>query len=130
MASSGTETQGLTFVEAMAAGTCVIARRDQSNEGVLLDGQNSLLFDRDDQLAAAIIRALGDGELRAGLVRNALETADGMSGRKFAADMAEVYKKAISSHKNRPVSAPLRDRMGRARRLKTLRKRKNRDRRA
>jgi len=127
-ASSTTETQGLAFVEAMAAGTCVIARRDASNQGILQDGQNSLLFERADQLASIITRALGDDRLRRTLAANGLKTADGISGRKFATDMIEVYKKAITSNKSRPVSMLMRDKRTRARRLRALRKqRKYRD---
>lgn len=66
-----TEAQGLTFPEAMAVGTAVVATRLGGIPDAVRDGETGLLVDEGSphQIAAAIRRLLNDGELRARLTR-------------------------------------------------------------
>lgn len=58
VSASHSETQGLTYIEAMASGLCVVAYNDPCLEGVIEDGQNGLLFrDDDDAMLEALRRA-------------------------------------------------------------------------
>jgi glycosyltransferase involved in cell wall biosynthesis len=71
---------GLTLLEAMAAGTCIVASRVSSIPEVVLDGQTGWLVPPGDSeaLAAAIVRLLAEPVRRRGLGeagrRRALET--------------------------------------------------------
>lgn len=44
VSASITETQGLTFIEAMASGIPALARYDKNLEGVILDGRNGFFL--------------------------------------------------------------------------------------
>ncbi|MBC8922820.1 glycosyltransferase, partial [Escherichia coli] len=52
VSASTTETQGLTYAEAMAASLPVVAKRDESIEGFLSDRETAFLFNEDDELAS------------------------------------------------------------------------------
>ena len=45
LSASQSETQGLTYIEAMAAGTPILCRKDKCLDGVVDDGVNSYLFE-------------------------------------------------------------------------------------
>lgn len=64
---------GLTHLEAMASGTPVVSTSDGGHGEFLEDGNNALIFPKDDEnsLAAALTRLLSDGELAERLRRNA-----------------------------------------------------------
>ncbi|MBC8845339.1 glycosyltransferase, partial [Escherichia coli] len=49
VSASTTETQGLTYAEAMAASLPVVAKRDESIEGFLSDRETAFLFNEDDE---------------------------------------------------------------------------------
>ena len=68
---------GLVPLEAMACGTPVVATGTGGSGEFLVDGENCLLFARDDAaaLAAALRRLADDADLRAHLVEGGLETA-------------------------------------------------------
>ena len=89
---SVTETQGLTYYEAMAAGVPLIVRNDDSVRGVLEDRKNALLFDEIEELPALIQRMLSDDAFRASCVRRGLELAQVFSADRFAQCMADVYR--------------------------------------
>ena len=56
--ASHTETQGLTYVEAMASGLCVCAANDPCLNGVIEDGVSGILTgDSDEEMLAGLLRA-------------------------------------------------------------------------
>lgn len=56
VSASITETQGLTFIEAMASGIPVLARYDKNLEGVIIDGRNGYFFNDKVDLVQKIIQ--------------------------------------------------------------------------
>ena len=61
VSASRSETQGLTYVEAMASGLCVCAVNDACLSGVIEDGVSGVLTeDDDDALLAGLVRAFSD----------------------------------------------------------------------
>ncbi|MFQ5645481.1 MAG: glycosyltransferase family 4 protein [bacterium] len=67
---------GIVVLEAMAAGTAVVAFNVGVAADIICDGQNGLLVEKQDyrQLARAIKRVLNDAKLAGYLADNALET--------------------------------------------------------
>ncbi|MFR6100803.1 MAG: glycosyltransferase [Longibaculum sp.] len=55
VSASITETQGLTFIEAMASGIPVLARYDKNLEGVVIDGRNGYFIETQQQLVENLI---------------------------------------------------------------------------
>jgi len=98
-ASGDTEGQGVVFIEAFAAGLCVIATRVGGIPEVVNDGQTGNLVPprSPTELAAAIQRLLSDNTLREQLARNARETASRRyAWPRIAAEFADLYRQVIS----------------------------------
>ncbi|MFI3226141.1 MAG: glycosyltransferase family 4 protein [Clostridia bacterium] len=49
VSASTTETQGLTYIEALASGTPLLCRKDECLDGVLVDGFNGYSFESDEE---------------------------------------------------------------------------------
>lgn len=96
--ASTSETQGLTYIEAMAAGRPVIAKNDDCLVGVLEDGKNGFSFDTKEELIAAVMKfyALTLTEKKE-MSENALKKADEFSSENFAKKVLRVYYKAIKN---------------------------------
>ena len=62
VSASTTETQGLTYFEALSCGTPVLCREDDCIRGVVEDGKNGYLF-RDYQSFANGLHCLTEGDL-------------------------------------------------------------------
>jgi len=96
VSASRSETQGLTYIEAMASGLCVCAVYDECLEGVITDGVSGILADETDEaLLAALIRSFSD-EGR-GIASRAASYAQPYSLEAFAAKVEESYELAIIS---------------------------------
>ncbi len=94
VSASHSETQGLTYVEAMASGLCVCAVNDPCLEGVIEAGVSGVLTeDGDDALLAGLIRAFSD-EGRT-IAVHAAEHAAPFSTQVFAERVEACYEKAI-----------------------------------
>ena len=94
--ASITETQGLTFMEAMASGTIVLARFDTNLADTITDGQTGFFFTDEDSFVekAERIFALSD-EGRKKVIDQAYKTVDMYSIDKFYENIMEVYNRAL-----------------------------------
>ena len=92
---STSETQGLTYYEAMAAGVPLLVKRDKSVEGVLTDRENAILFDDSAELPEKIRELLTDSALRETCVRNSAAIAEIYSAERFGQCVEDVYINVI-----------------------------------
>lgn len=94
--ASVTETQGLTYIEAMAAGLPVIARYDDVLTDVLIDNVTGLFFTDGNDFVSVMdkFRKLSD-EQRAEMKNNALKKADEYSLETFGEKIIKAYYRAI-----------------------------------
>ena len=102
--ASQSEAQGLTYIEAMAAGLPVVAKADRCLEGILQDGVNGYAFTDQDGLLKAVDRLLRDDVERENLRRGALQTADRFSAEMFANRVSGVYQSMIDLFKRQMAS--------------------------
>jgi 1,2-diacylglycerol 3-alpha-glucosyltransferase len=102
--ASQSEAQGLTYIEAMAAGLPVIAKADPCLDGILQDGVNGYAFHDGDGLVRALERVLPNAWERERLAQGALKTARRFSADGFADKVAEVYQKLLAENAYRRVS--------------------------
>ncbi len=96
VSASITETQGLTFIEAMASGIPALARYDKNLEGVIIDGRNGYFFSDLDELVERIL-TLADSDLSE-LCQHAIEDAMQFSSENFYQKIMKTYHKALSKH--------------------------------
>jgi 1,2-diacylglycerol 3-alpha-glucosyltransferase len=95
VSASLSETQGLTFIEAMAAGIPVLAKKDRSVDKIVIDGYSGCLFDDDSRIPALLDKIQGDMPFRAKLIANAYDIAAQNSSEQFAEKIEKLYMKTI-----------------------------------
>lgn len=109
--ATGQESFGIVLLEAMAAGTAVLASGIEGYRGVVTDGHDGLLVPPKNvkALKAALEKLARDENLRLELVRNGLETAERYDWKKVAVKVLDFYNRRIqcvrSRRKLEPASA-------------------------
>ena len=93
--ASLSETQGLTFIEAMACGLPLLCRRDPSLASVVIDGSTGWQFEGAEQFTAHLSALLDEPWRREEMSREALAHARATCGAaEFALAVLEVYQQA------------------------------------
>jgi glycosyltransferase involved in cell wall biosynthesis len=103
---------GLPVLEAMSQGAAVIASNSTSIPEIATGA--ALLIDpyNEEEIAAAIMRLAGDGQLRGQLQEQARQRAEQFQWEAAAKKTIESYQEALSSPKFRDVSAEMIDQDG------------------
>jgi phosphatidylinositol alpha-mannosyltransferase len=98
------ESFGVVLIEAMAAGTPVVASSLDGYRNVASDGVDALLVPPGDvdALAAALRRVLGDPALAAGLIEHGARRADQFAMSKLAGAYVRIYHDLLD-HDRRPA---------------------------
>lgn len=92
---SVTETQGLTYYEAMASGLPVVARIDDSISSLLIDNQNCRLFRDGHDIPEIVDSILSDPEVTHQYSRMARESVEIYSASTFAERVEDAYRNTI-----------------------------------
>lgn len=93
--ASTSETQGLTYLEAMAAQVPVAAKKDQSVEGIITHGETGWLFDDDDDLPGLLRHALENREEARRVARRGCESIAHLSAERFAQNVEALYLRML-----------------------------------
>lgn len=96
VSASITETQGLTFIEAMASGIPALARYDKNLEGVINDGYNGYFFKDKQDLVSRILSLAHDNLDQ--LKDHAKQDAMKFSSENFYQKIMNTYHKALSKY--------------------------------
>ena len=95
--ASTSETQGLTFAEAMAAGIPVVAKRDECIENIVNHQETGLLFETAEELSLCLYEMLTDRPLQERICRAARKAIEQLSVENFATSVEQLYQETMSS---------------------------------
>jgi len=99
VSASITETQGLTFMEAMAAHLLVLARYDDNLVGTIKDGQTGFFFFEEADFGEKLRKVMAlDEETKKRVRAAALETIDVYSMERFYQNVMEVYNRVYKKN--------------------------------
>lgn len=97
--ASITETQGLTFMEAMASGTIVLARFDANLADTIVDGVTGFFFTNEDNFVDKVDRILSlSDEGKQKIIAGAYKMVDQYSIERFYDNIIGVYNRAIKKY--------------------------------
>ena len=91
--NSHTETQGLTFIEALASGVPLVVRYNACFDGILEDGVSGTLFTDEKIFESELNRTLNDDAHRKCRIEHGLNAAQNVSKESFARNIESVYLK-------------------------------------
>lgn len=97
--ASVTETQGLTFIEAMAAEVPVVAKYAPNLSEFIHTNKNGILVKKNSDFKSAIVKVLTNNTLRKSLISNGLKTAEEYSVEVFGDKLEMLYSEIIELHK-------------------------------
>ena len=88
---SDTETQGLTYIEALASGVPVLAKYDDNLEGVIVDHFNGLTFNENSEFKDAYYELISNKVKFNEITTNASRAIDKFSAQNFAKSIEMIY---------------------------------------
>ena len=96
--ASKTETQGLTYIEALASGTPALVQKDEAIEGVVEEGYNGYIFDGIDDLKSKM-KYIYDNKKNIDEIRkNCYNSITKFSKEIFSKRILSIYIKAIENY--------------------------------
>lgn len=97
VSSSTSETQGLTYIEALASGLPLLCRKDDCLKNVVLDGENGFMYENKEQFVKAVKAYMNSPKLREELSANASKSALKFSKDTFVERVEALYYKVLQS---------------------------------
>jgi 1,2-diacylglycerol 3-alpha-glucosyltransferase len=98
---STTETQGLTYIEAMAADLPVIAQSDQHLKAWIKEGESGYLIDSVEAFKALLKRIIADPKMIKALKPSEMEILKPLNAKTYATSIEALYQKVITPKKGR-----------------------------
>ena len=95
ISASASETQGLTYIEALANGRPVIARRDDAIAHVVQSDVNGYQYDTPEECANILLQLLTDDALYARWKQGAWESRDQFSKKHFGERVFALYQEQL-----------------------------------
>lgn len=96
--ASTSETQGLTYVEALASGLPLVCRRDPCLTGVLEHGKNGYSFRSREEFGSYVKEILRDGKKREQMRIHSRELAKAFGTEAFGQAVGRLYKEEVRWH--------------------------------
>ena len=97
VSASISETQGLTYVEAMANGLPLLCRKDDCLDEVLVEGENGYTYQTEEQFLSHLTNIINDKEWQKQASSKGIELSQRYDRRNFALSVEEVYKSVLQN---------------------------------
>lgn len=104
LSASQSETQGLTYIEALASGLPAVCRKDDCLNGVITDGKNGGQYTNFKEFSALIRTFLHNDGVYKSISENAVQTAQKYSAEKFAKDVETVYMEVVEKRNHYEIT--------------------------
>ena len=98
VSASTSETQGLTYIEALAAGVPALCRADPCLTGVVRNGENGWQYRDQADFQTRLSEFLSQPHRRERLSRSARASAEEFSAQRFAERAEAIYVEQIARH--------------------------------
>ncbi|AIO18424.1 Alpha-monoglucosyldiacylglycerol synthase [Candidatus Izimaplasma bacterium HR1] len=92
---SMSETQGLTYYEALASCVPLLVKYDSNLEGIILNGENGYSFTDDNEFSVLADKIIKDKKLQAYFIEKSCATVQKFSAKNYAISVEEIYKKVF-----------------------------------
>lgn len=89
---SVTETQGLTYYEALASCVPLLVKYDDNLENIILNDINGYSFTNDDDFVPIAKKIIDNHELHKRLIQNSCSSVDKFSAKNYALSLEDIYK--------------------------------------
>lgn len=96
ISASTSETQGLTYIEAMASGLPVVAKKDRCLDGILENGCNGFTFETKEEMQKGLENILYQGE-NASYAKNSRKKIQKYSTIEFAKNVERLYTHVLEN---------------------------------
>lgn len=106
ISASVSETQGLTYIEALANGLPEVCRHDDALIGVVENGYNGYLYEDSQGYIEAINILLDNEDILKQMAMNAKESSEKFSMKYFGENAERIYKLALEDFKPRHRLTP------------------------
>ena len=97
--ASVTETQGLTYIEALSSNLPIVVRYDKNLDGLITDRENGLFYNDPSEFSDKLLELINDKALLKHLKDNAYKTAKVYSKQNYAEQINNLYKSIIENKK-------------------------------
>lgn len=100
VSASQSETQGLTYIEALSSGLPLLCKKDDCLENVLIEGKTGWAFNNEKEFKEHLTYFLSNPEEAKNMSKNAKEFAiSSFSSDSFADNVLKIYENAIKINK-------------------------------
>ena len=97
VSASVSETQGLTYVEAMANGLPLLCRKDDCLDEVLIEGQNGYTYQTEQEFLSHLTNIINDNDWQKQASEKSLELSQKYDRRNFALSAEKIYQSVLQN---------------------------------
>jgi len=98
VSASITETQGLTFSEAIASKVPIIAKYDRNLDGIITDKITGRIFKNDNELSDILFDVITNTHTTSAMVNSAYKNIESLSSKHFGESVEKLYMEVIENY--------------------------------